>query len=129
MSPIGVAKDLLRLAMSVLSDEELDFSFSQSSSASTERSIPRAVRTPPGPLGSFVRRVVLGIPVVGVASLVQMLWTMSMLTPFHFFTRLRGRGNSRRERSRDIATVIILIAIVAGALRCVLPPVRVVIAT
>lgn len=119
VSPYGVAKDLLRLAMGILNDEDFDFGLKQGSPHTPNQSSGPSQSVPPGPIASFFRRVIIGVPVVGVVSLVQMLWTMSMLTPFHFFTRLRGRGNSRRERSKDFATIIILIAIVAGALRWV----------
>ena len=103
--------------MNVLIDEDFDIGVGKDTYNRTPTQIPR---TPPGPIASFFRRVVIGVPVVGVVSLVQMLWTMSMLTPFHFFTRLRGGArNNRRDRSKDLTTIIILIAIIAGAVRYV----------
>lgn len=117
VSPYGVAKDLLRLAMGVLTDEDYDFIPTGDPSSGNGSPTHPLSRVSQGSIPAFLRRVIIGLPVVGVASLVQMLWTMSMLTPFHFFARLRGRGNSRRERSKDLATIIILVAIVAGAIR------------
>ena len=119
VSPFDVARDLIRLALRILRDEEivLDNRLFQNSSKGTPL---RAFGPPkpPGVIGNFIRRIVIGLPVVGVASLVHLLWSVSMLAPFHFLTRLRGRN--RRQGSRDIATILILIAIVGGALRYVL---------
>lgn len=72
-----------------------------------------------GKAGIFLKRVLIGIPVLGVASLVQFLYSVSFLGPAHLFTRHAGRGRNRRESSIDIATIIILGAVILGTLRCV----------
>ena len=72
-----------------------------------------------GRTGLFLKRILIGIPVLGVASLVQFLYSVSFLGPAHLFTRHAGRGRNRRESSIDIATIIILGAVLLGTLRYV----------
>ena len=67
----------------------------------------------------LLKRILIGIPVLGVASLVQFLYSVSFLGPAHLFTRHAGRGRNRRESSIDIATIIILGAVLLGTLRYV----------
>ena len=95
-----------------------DTVFSRSSSQDYFR--PIRPRGPTGFVARIIQRFILGLPVVGVASLVHLLWTLSMLSPLHWMARWRtmNRGN-RRERSRDLATIIVLIAIIGGVLRYV----------
>lgn len=126
ISPFDVAKDLIRIMYRVLQDEDILLSTSSSpgytSPLRSTSPLQYSPPAPPGFFGSLFRRIILGIPVVGVASLVQMLWSVSMLGPFHWMTRWRNMGGgtgtgSRRSRSRDIATLLILVAVIGGALR------------
>lgn len=118
-SPIAIAKDVIRLALRFLQDENL--LFEDNLFARTPNVAQRAFSPPKerGAIASFFRRVVIGIPVVGAASLVQLLWSLSMLTPFHFFTNLRGRDRRDRRGSRDFATMLVLFAVIMGVVRCV----------
>lgn len=116
VSPTQVAANLIRMALRVIRDEDIIF---EENLLKTNQPLPADfVPRPRGFFANFLRRVVIGIPVVGVASLVQFLLSMSMLGPFHFLTQLRGRN--RRDSSRDIATILVLIAIIYGAFRFVL---------
>ena len=122
VDPFGAARDFIRIVLRFLRDEDIILDESIFSKSSTDYGYPRP-RRPPASIGliaRFFQRFILGLPVVGVASLVHLLWTLSMLSPLHWMARWRSmnRGN-RRERSRDIATIIILIAIIGGALRYV----------
>ncbi len=117
-SPLLVAKDVIKLALRFLQDEDLfleDNPFARKPDVAS-----RVFRLPKerGFISNFFRRVVIGIPVVGAASLVQLLWSISMLTPFHFFTRLGGRDRREGRGSRDFATILVLFAVVMGVLRC-----------
>lgn len=122
VDPFGAAKDFIRIVVRFLRDEDVIMDESMFSRSSSRDAYLQPLR-PQGSTGliaRFIQRFILGLPVVGVASLVHLLWTLSMLSPLHWMARWRtmNRG-SRRERSRDIATIIILIAIIGGALRYV----------
>jgi len=113
ISPTEVAGNLIRLALRVIRDEDIVF---EEKLLKPNQPLPADFHPRPrGFFANFFRRVVIGIPVVGVASLVQFLLSMSMLGPFHFLTQLRGRN--RRDSSRDIATILVLLAIIYGAYR------------
>ncbi|KLO13979.1 hypothetical protein SCHPADRAFT_851864 [Schizopora paradoxa] len=116
-SPLTIAKDIIKLALRFLQDENL---FPEDNLFSRSPGLDQRTFSPPkerGVISSFFRRVIIGIPVVGAASLVQLLWSVSMLTPFHFFTNLRGRNRRDRRGSRDFATILVLFAVVMGVLR------------
>ena len=116
VSPTEFAGNLIRTVLRIIRDEDIILDETLLKSGRPLRTdMPRA--RPRGFLANFVRRVIIGIPVVGAASLIQFLLSMSMLGPFHFATQLRGRN--RRESSRDIATILVLIAILYGAYRYV----------
>ncbi|KAH8099411.1 zf-C3HC4-domain-containing protein [Cristinia sonorae] len=66
---------------------------------------------PPSLVKRLIRRFLLGLPVVGASSVLQIV--LSMPVPFHWF-----RWRTRRNRdSRDIATLILVFIILAGAAR------------
>lgn len=115
LSPSTVASNLMGIVLRILRDEDIILDQRESMPRTSYTRPPIKISTRRSVLGNFVRRVIIGIPVVGVASLVQLLWSLSMLGPFHIFTQLRGRN--RRESTRDIATIIILLAIILGAIR------------
>lgn len=108
VNPVEVFYNLMRLVARVLRDEELLVD------GTVDRS---GIRSPSGLLGNFIRRVVIGVPVIGVASLIQLLASFHFLAPLNILARTRGRN--RRESSRDVAMIIILGAIILGTLRFV----------
>ncbi|KAI5123613.1 hypothetical protein M0805_003429 [Coniferiporia weirii] len=115
ISPISVASNLMRIVLRVLRDEDL---LAEDIVINTPPRTDSALPTGPyssGILGNFFRRIIIGIPVIGVASLVQLLSAASFLGPLNMLTRFRGRN--RRDNSRDIATIIVVGAIILGILR------------
>jgi hypothetical protein len=74
--------------------------------------------TSPGVLGGLVRRFILGLPVVGAASLVHMFISAPFLGPLHWLARYRG-NRDRRNNSRDIAAILIVLLIVVGIIQYV----------
>ena len=118
VTPDEVAYNLLRIVLRILRDEDIiDDSRSFNRPAATSQYQSTSTRQL-GPFANFLRRIVIGVPVLGVASLVQLFWSMSFLGPVNLLARRVGSGRNRRESSRDIATLIVLVAIILGALRC-----------
>ncbi|KAI9065836.1 zf-C3HC4-domain-containing protein [Trametes sanguinea] len=69
-------------------------------------------RGPPSLLTRFIRRFLLGLPVVGAGSIAHMLWSFPM--PFQYF-RMRTRRIGRQ--SKDLVALIFLAVVIAGAAR------------
>jgi hypothetical protein len=119
INPFEVAHDLIRAALRIIRDESgiLDDVF-LSRTGRTRPSIivgPKPAPTPPGLLKRFITRIILGLPVVGAGSLVQLLMSMPMLGPVHWLARYRG--SRRRENSRDMAALVLVVLLVVGAVR------------
>ncbi|KAL5495309.1 hypothetical protein ACEPAI_772 [Sanghuangporus weigelae] len=117
VTPDEVAYNLMRIVLRILRDE--DIIIDENTLRAPLRAAPTKPITPRklGAFANFIHRIIIGIPVLGVASLVQLFWSMSFLGPVNLLARRLGRGRNRRESSRDIATLIILGAIILGALR------------
>jgi hypothetical protein len=75
---------------------------------------------PPGTVVRLAKRFLLGLPLVGMGSLVQMLLSMPLLGPVHWFAQYR-RHRSRRPSSRDTAAFIVLLLLLVGAARFISP--------
>jgi len=119
ISPIEVAQDLITAAFRVLRDGELvgtfeEPMFSSKSTSATKMPLPTP---PPGVLKRFIRRFILGLPLVGASSLVQMLLSVGALGPVQWIARYRGSRNRRNSNSRDIAAIIIISLLLVGAAR------------
>ena len=115
VSPIDVAQDLVRAAIQILRDQDilpLELEVPQSLKAP----IPTHFLEPPGLLGRFVRRFLLGLPMVGVGSLIHMILTLPFMGPLQWVARWRG-NRTRRGNDRDLAAAVIIIFIVIGAAR------------
>lgn len=122
VSPLDVAQDLVRAAIRILRDQDIlppELEVLQP----LKPSIPIRLPKPPGLLGRFVRRFLLGLPMVGVGSLIHMILTLPFMGPLQWIARWRG-NRSRRGNDRDLAAAVIVIFIVIGAARSVtrLPP-------
>ncbi|OCB88567.1 zf-C3HC4-domain-containing protein [Sanghuangporus baumii] len=117
VTPDEVAYNLMRVVLRILRDE--DIIIDENTLRSPLRAAPTKPTTPQklGNFAKFIHRIIIGVPVLGVASLVQLFWSMSFLGPVNLLARRLGRARNRRESSRDIATLIILGAIILGALR------------
>ncbi|OCH96058.1 zf-C3HC4-domain-containing protein [Obba rivulosa] len=114
--PVEVFKSLVRNGVRILVDDRiLDQSvLSSGKSRKLADHRPRPPSGPPSLIQRFVRRFLLGLPVVGAGSIAQML--LSIPLPVHWirFRTLRGRG-----RSRDLVAIMILAIILIGVLRAI----------
>jgi len=109
VSPVDIVRDLIRATLRILKEDvEGGPIFGQGESE------PGPSPSAPGILKSFIRRFLLGLPLVGAGSIVHMLMTFQL--PLHFLTRYRT-SNRRREASRDIASLIIVGLVLVGAAR------------
>lgn len=115
VSPLDVAQDLIRAAIQILRDQDilppgLDIS------RPLRAPIPAPLPDHPGLLGRFIRRFLLGLPIVGVASLIHMILALPFMGPLQWIARWRG-NRSRRGNDRDLAAAVVVIFIVIGAAR------------
>jgi len=115
-NPYTVGRDLVRAALRIIQEESggvfdpevfLTSSTPDDAEAMTERGI----------VWRFIRRFILGLPVVAAASLIQMLFSLSLLGPLQWIARSRGNRGRRDRGSRDTAAVVIIFLLVIGALR------------
>ncbi|KAF5313161.1 hypothetical protein D9619_003448 [Psilocybe cf. subviscida] len=118
ISPFQVAQDLITAAFRILKDGNVDI-FDEAVSYTTSKGTTRSpiARQPPGLLRRFVRRFLLGLPLVGAGSIVQLLLSVGGLAPVRWVARFRGSRNRRNDNSRDIAALIIITLVVLGAAR------------
>ncbi|KAG6381112.1 hypothetical protein JVT61DRAFT_5510 [Boletus reticuloceps] len=115
VSPIDVAQDLVRAAIRILRDQDilpLEVGIPQS----LKGHIPARLPESPGLLGRLIRRFLLGLPMVGVGSLIHMILTLPFMGPLQWLARWRG-NRTRRGNDRDLAAAVIVIFIVIGAAR------------
>ncbi|KDR84905.1 hypothetical protein GALMADRAFT_233367 [Galerina marginata CBS 339.88] len=118
ISPFDVAHDLITAAFRVLRDGKLADVFEDSTFLSQEASMkPLTQGPPPSIIKRFVRRFLLGLPLVGAGSLVQMLLSAPFLAPVQWIARYRGSRNRRNNNSRDIAALIVISLVIIGSLR------------
>jgi len=122
VSPFDIAQDLIRAAFrimqdenSILSDPLLSSSFRRKTTGPMATPLPRAR---PGIIKWLIHRFILGLPIVGASSLVHMLLSMPLIGPVHWLARYRGNRN-RRGNSRDIAAILVIVLLVAGAARAI----------
>ncbi|KAJ6575032.1 hypothetical protein B0H19DRAFT_1126877 [Mycena capillaripes] len=116
VSPIAIAQDIIRAALRILRDagggeDGPIFGHNGDTQPGSPPSKPRL-------LMSFIRRFLLGLPIVGASSIVHMLLSAPLL-PVQFLARYRS-SSQRRESSRDIASLIIIGLILVGAARALL---------
>jgi hypothetical protein len=115
-NPYTVGRDLVRAALRIIQDESgavfgpdaLLTSFASDDPETTNLSA----------FWRFIRRIVLGLPVVGAVSLIHMLFSLPLLGPIQWIARSRGnRGRRNNGGSRDTAALVIIFLLVIGALR------------
>jgi len=118
-NPYTVGRDLVRAALRIIQDEFGGVFDPEAFLTSTPDNVEAV--TERGIVWRFVRRFILGLPVVAAASLIQMLFSLPLLGPLQWIARSRGnRGGGRRSRgSRDTAAVVIIFLLVIGALRVI----------
>ena len=129
VSPFDLAHDLITATLRILQDGDIIGTFDEGvpvtpRARSTTDSSPLGSHKSRPKLGlvkSFIRRFILGLPMVGAGSLVHMLLSAPLLGPLQWLARQRG-SRRRRDQSRDIAAMIIIVLIVVGAARFVTVP-------
>ncbi|KAF8846308.1 hypothetical protein BDN67DRAFT_1064779 [Paxillus ammoniavirescens] len=115
VSPLDVAQDLVRAAIRILRDQDI---------LPPELEIPNLLKEPiptrspelPSLFNRFIRRFLLGLPMIGVGSLFHMLLALPIMGPLQWIARWRG-NRCRRGNNRDLAAAVIVIFIVIGAAR------------
>lgn len=115
-NPYTVGRDLVRAALRIIQDEtggilDPDVLLASPTPDSIAATSGRSV------VWQFVRRFILGVPVVGAASLIHMLFSLPLLGPIQWIARSRGNRGGRNNGSRDTAAVVIIILLAVGALR------------
>lgn len=124
VSPLDLAQDLITATLRILKEGDIVGPFNEgvtvtSNTRSTTDSNPSGshkYRQKPSLLKNLIRRFILGLPMVGAGSLVHMLLSAPLLGPLQWLARQRG-SRRRRDQSRDIAAMIIIVLIVVGAAR------------
>lgn len=115
ISPIDVAQDLITAAFRILREGDVSDFFAEPIVHPRKPPLNMATQ-PPGLIKSFIRRFLIGLPLVGAGSIVHMLLSFQMLAPVQFVARYRG-SRSRRNNSKDFAALIVIALLVAGAFR------------
>jgi len=120
ISPFEVAQDLVAAAFRVIKDGDIFDEFPEtvyqtSASGRSSTSSSRS-RSPPGLIKRFIRRFLIGLPLVGAGSVVHMLLSLQMLAPVQFLARYRANRRNRNN-SKDMAALIIVALLVFGTVR------------
>ncbi|KAH9082000.1 hypothetical protein EDB83DRAFT_2214631 [Lactarius deliciosus] len=117
-NPYSVGRDLVRAALRIIQDETGGLFDPDAFSSSTAPDSTETLSNP-GIVWRFVRRFILGLPVVGAASLIHMLFSLPLLGPLQWIARSRGTRRRHGSRSGDTASMVILFLLAVGALRVV----------
>ncbi|KJA29399.1 hypothetical protein HYPSUDRAFT_127596 [Hypholoma sublateritium FD-334 SS-4] len=119
ISPFQVAQDLVTAAFRVIRDGDLSDVLEDAASFTTAQGSIKmpAARAPPGIVKRFIRRFLLGLPLIGAGSVVQMLVSVQALAPVQWLARYRGSRDRRNSNSRDIAALIVIGLLLVGAFR------------
>jgi hypothetical protein len=123
VSPFEVARDLVIAALRILKEGGIDGLLedavypSRTDPQSRRRDSPLRPPPKPGFIKRFIKRFLLGLPLVSAGSLVHMLLSVGYLVPVQWLARYRGNRN-RRDSSRDLAALVVVTLLVVGALRC-----------
>jgi hypothetical protein len=117
VTPYDVAHDLITAAYRVIKDGDTYGLFEDNSDFPLDGPVDIPVPRRSGLIWRFVRRFLLGLPVVGAGSVVHMLLSAPFLGPVHWLARYRG--SRRRNNSRDIAAIIVVGLLVVGIARWV----------
>ena len=114
--PIDTFRDLVSSTLSILNDE---FGIIDQREGprrgSQHRPIPLATK-PDSFVVRLVKKFLLGLPLVGIGSLIQMILSMPILGPIQWIARYRS-SRSRRASTRDLTAIIVVGLMLIGALR------------
>ena len=115
-NPFSVGRDLVRAALRIIQDETGGL-FDPDAFSSLSAPESAATLSNPGIVWRFVRRCILGLPVVGAASIIHMLLSLPLLGPLQWIARSRGNRGRRGSGSADTAAIVIILLLAVGALR------------
>ncbi|KAF4623857.1 hypothetical protein D9613_001732 [Agrocybe pediades] len=114
--PFEVVDDLVRAAFRVLRDGELGI-FVDDPAFMTGRAASSTPAAPPGIIKSFLRRFIIGLPLVGATSVVHMLLNAPIIGPVQWMSRWRGSRSRRNRNTQDLAALIIVGLLLIGTIR------------
>ncbi|KAJ7103617.1 hypothetical protein B0H15DRAFT_812952 [Mycena belliarum] len=119
VSPFETAQELIRAALRILEDGDGEDGpiFGQGNTPSAQgdpQSGFSAPHSPPGIIRSFIRRFLLGLPIVGAGSIVHMLLHIGFLSPLQMLARHRSNSRRRDSSSRDVVSLIIIGLLLVG---------------
>jgi len=117
-NPYTVGRDLVRAALRIIQDESGGVFGSDALLTSFASDDPETMPDH-SVVWRFIRRIILGLPVVGAISLIQMLFSLPFLGPIQWIARSRGNRGRRNSGSRDTAAVFIILLLAFGALRVI----------
>lgn len=117
LNPIDVFRDLVASTLSILNDE-LGIIDETAVSPTRASQLAKVVSNPSGPTARFLKRFLIGLPLVGMGSLIQMILSLPFLGPVQWIARFR-RSRSRRDTGRDTTGIIILVLLLVGTARSV----------
>ncbi|KAH6917487.1 hypothetical protein BKA70DRAFT_1252320 [Coprinopsis sp. MPI-PUGE-AT-0042] len=123
VSPVDVARDLITATFRVLKDGDIAGILDEGvfpseagySHGRNSRGVPLEPSLQSGVVMRFVRRFLLGLPLVGAVSVVHLLLSFQFLAPVQWLARYRG--SRRRDGTRDVAALIVVALILVGAVR------------
>lgn len=119
ISPVDVAQDLMRAAIRILRDQDLlPVEDSLRSWPSSGVPIPMSALESPSLIRGFIRRFMLGLPMIGAGSLIHMLFSLPVLAPLQWVARWRA-NRRRRGSSMDVAAAVIVVLIIVGVIKSV----------
>jgi hypothetical protein len=115
-NPYTVGRDLVRAALRIIQDESGGVLGPDALLTSFASDDPETMPNH-NAFWRFIRRIVLGLPVVGAISLINMLFSLPLLGPLQWIARSRGNRGRRDNGSRDTAAVVIIFLLAVGTLR------------
>lgn len=118
LNPIDVFRDLVASTLSILNDE-LGIIDETTVSPARASHLVEVISKPSGLTARLLKRFLLGLPLIGMGSLVQMIISLPFLGPVQWLARLRRGGRSRRDSGRDTTGIIILVLLLVGAARLI----------
>ena len=119
--PIDTFRDLVSSTLSILNDE---FGIIDQREGLNRRSKHRPIPLVTKPDSLVVRlakKFLLGLPLVGIGSLIQMILSMPILGPVQWIARYRS-SRGRRGSARDMTAIIVVGLMLIGTLRFIYQP-------
>ena len=114
--PIDTFRDLVSSTLSILNDE---FGIIEQRDGLHRRPQYRPtplVAKPDSLVVRLVKKFLLGLPLVGIGSLIQMILSMPILGPIQWIARYRS-SRGRRGSTRDVTAIVVVGLMFIGAVR------------